>query len=410
MAEGANMEGMPKKILFVINTLGRAGAEMALLGLLTALEGENCELYLYVLLEQGELLGQIPPSVKLLNDRYAAVSVHTKEGVTQMKKSILRASFSHGSLAKNFFPMTKRLWHMIRQGKIRSDKLLWKLLSDGAKRLPDTFDLAVAFLEGGSTYYVGEHVKARRKAAFVHIPYQIAGYSKELDGACYEYFDRIFPISESVKENFLEIFPEYADKTRLFHNFVNPKWMWQMAEKGRGFTDDFAGLRILSVGRLMYQKGYNFAVDAMALLKAKGLPVRWYVLGEGDEREKLEAQIKVKLLTEDFLLLGATDNPYPYYAKADLYVHITRFEGKSVAIQEAQVFGLPIVASDCDGNKEQIIDGVDGLLCEIEPEKIQEAIERMVLDQQLRTRLGAAAASKKLIYQEDLQQLLTLCE
>jgi glycosyltransferase involved in cell wall biosynthesis len=403
------MESTHKKILFVINTLGRAGAEMALLGLLTALEGEDCELYLYVLLEQGELLGQIPPSVKLLNDRFASVSVHTKEGVSQMKKHILRASFSHGSLAKNFFPMTKRVISMIRQGKIRSDKLLWKLISDGAKRLPDTYDLAVAFLEGGSTYYVGEHVKARKKAAFVHIPFQIAGYSKELDGACYEYFDRIFPISESVKENFLAIFPEYADKTRLFHNFVNPKWMRQMAEKGQGFTDDFDGLRILSVGRLMFQKSYNYSIDTMALLKAEGVPVRWYVLGDGDEREKLETQIRENHLTEDFLLLGATDNPYHYFAAADLYVHITRFEGKSVAIQEAQVFGLPIVASNCDGNKEQIIDGVDGLLCEIEPHEIKEAIVKLVKDPALRTRLGEAAANKKLIYQEDLQQLLSLC-
>jgi glycosyltransferase involved in cell wall biosynthesis len=407
---GAKMEGSGRKILFVINTLGRGGAEVALLGLLSALEREDCEISLFVLLEQGELLGQIPSSVKLLNDRYAAVSVHTKEGVSHMKKSIIRASFSHGSLVKNLLPMGKRLWQMVRKGKIQADKLLWKLLADGGKRLPDTYDLAVAYLEGGSTYYVADHVKARKKAAFIHTPFLAAGYTKEVDGVCYQQFDQIFPISETVKEDFVMLFPEYAYKIRLFHNILNAGWMRLMAEKGKGFTDDFNGLRILSVGRLMYPKEYHYAVDTMALLKGEGLPLRWYVLGEGDDRNKLETQIKENDLAEDFILLGATDNPYPYFAGADLFVHIARFEGKSVAVQEAQFFGLPIVATDCDGNKEQIVSGENGLICAIDPMAIKEAISSLVRDPALRAGLGAAAASKKQMYREDLAQLLSLCE
>jgi glycosyltransferase involved in cell wall biosynthesis len=404
------MQDSPRKILFVINTLGRAGAEMALLGLLTALAQEDYELSLYVLLEQGELLGQLPDKVKLMNDRYVSISVHSQAGASQMKKSILRASVSHGSLVKNFFPILKRLLNMVKKGKILPDKLLWKLLSDGAKRLPDTYDLAVAFLEGGSTYYVADHVKARKKAAFIHTSFQAAGYSKEFDGACYQQFDRIFPISETARESFLELFPEYESKTKIFHNFLNPPWMFQMAQKGKGFSDDWKGMRILSVGRLMYPKAYDSAIEAMTLLKQEGWQVKWYVLGEGEDREKLEKQIQDNGLESDFFLLGATDNPYPYYGKADLFVHLAHWEGKSVAIQEAQIFGLGIVASDCEGNREQVTDGVDGILCAIEPEEIKEAIVSLLKDEQLRKRLGEAAASRKMVYREDLEQMLELCQ
>lgn len=52
---------------------------------------------------------------------------------------------------------------MRKKGKIQPDKILWRVISDGSPRLQETYDLAVAYLEGGSTYYVAEHVKAKRK-------------------------------------------------------------------------------------------------------------------------------------------------------------------------------------------------------------------------------------------------------
>ena len=69
--------------------------------------------------------------------------------------------------------------------------------------------------------------------------------------------------------------------------------------------DDFQGFRILTIGRLTQQKRYDIAIQAMALLKEKcQIPVRWYVLGEGDLRESLEQQIKAAHLEKDFILLG----------------------------------------------------------------------------------------------------------
>ena len=98
---------------------------------------------------------------------------------------------------------------MRKKGKIMPDKLLWRLLSDGAPKIQEDYDLAVAYLEGGATYYTAEHIKAKKKAAFVHIDYEKAGYTRELDLDCYEKFDRIFTVSDEVLKELKMIMKEY---------------------------------------------------------------------------------------------------------------------------------------------------------------------------------------------------------
>ena len=92
-----------------------------------------------------------------------------------------------------------------------------------------------------------------------------------------------------------------------------------------------------------------------------------------------------------------------------MYVHATRFEGRSIAIQEAQTLGRPVVASDCNGNRQQITPGVDGLLCPLEAEALAGVIEELLGDEGRRRALGDGARAKK-VPAEDLGKLLELLE
>ena len=299
---------------------------------------------------------------------------------------------------------------MRRAGRLQTDKLLWRMLSDGAQRFDDTFDLAVAYLEGASAYYVADHVKARKKAAFIHIDYAGAGYTRAMDQGCWERFDRIFGVSDEVKEHFLRVYPEYEEKTGVFHNIVDQEAIRRRAGEAGGFQDDYDGMRLLTVGRLTRQKAYDIAIDAMKILKDRGYRARWYVLGEGDQRRALEKKIHALGLDEDFLLSGAADNPFPYYRQTDLYVHATRFEGKSIAIQEAQTLGCAVIASDCNGNREQIRNGQDGILCGLSPQAIADSIGSLLEDEEKRKRIGQEAAEKSTTQGQELQMLLELLE
>lgn len=401
---------MRKKILFVINTFSRAGAEMALLDLLRKLDEMNEEhgnrkydISLLVLMGQGELVSQLPESVHLLNRKYSMDSVLEPRGKWHMIATVLKALLHKGTGVRLTPYMLKAYRQMRRSREVRIDKLLWRALSDGAPEFDETYDLAIAFLEGGSAYYVADHVKAKKKAAFIHIDYEKAGYSRELDRDCYVQYDALFPIGEQVRSQFLKVYPECAGRTHIFHNILDVDLIRAKAKETGGFSDTYSGIRILTVGRLTKQKAYPVAIEAMHLLKQRGLRARWYVLGEGPEREALMQQIAKDGLQEEFFLLGACSNPYPYFAQADIYVHATGFEGKSIAIQEAQILGCPIVASDI--NWEQIQHGVDGLICPLDANAVASAVQELIENPAQRKRLGQAARHKNVSFTEDIQML-----
>lgn len=397
-----------KKVLVVINTLGHAGAEAALLELLRRLDPKEYELSLYVLMGQGELVSELPAHVRLLNKHYVDSSVLSKEGKGHMRKQVLKAMFRRGTVFRLCPYLVKNLFSMIKKRQLLVDKLLWRVLSDGGERFTEHYDLAVAYLEGGSTYYVADHVNADKKATFVHVDYNRAGYTKALDKNCYPDYDKIFTVSDEVRTAFLKTYPECGAKTEVFHNLLDQEGIRRKSQEPGGFEDDFDGMRILSVGRLTTQKAYEVSIGAMKLLKEQGRNVRWYVLGEGDQRQILEKQIKELDLEQDFLLLGAKKNPYPYMAQTNIYVHASRFEGKSIAIQEAQTLGCAMVVSDCSGNREQVTSGVDGILCQLTAEEVCAAICELLEDEDKRKRLGEAASEKILTDESEIEKLLTL--
>ena len=386
-----------KKLLFVINTLGYGGAERALLNLLGALDPEQYQISLFVLTGQGELIHELPAYVGILNADYNDCSVLTKAGRTHLLRCVLRAGIGKGLLVKRARYLLKNLYRMCREKRIQADKLCWRILAEGAPELNETYDLAVAYLEGGATYYVADRVRAKKKAAFVHIDYVQAGYGKALDLDCYQRMDHIFTVSNEVKEHFLEVYPSYENKVSVFPNLVDQKRVCRLAEEGEGFSDAFHGVRILTVGRLTEQKRYDVAIDAMALLKKTSpVPVRWYVLGEGALREQLERQIQKLGLEKEFHLLGVKANPFPYYRGCDLYVHATGYEGKSIAIQEAQILGKPILATDCSGNREQIEPDVDGRLCRLDSQSVSDEILWMIAHPDRCKAYGQRARQKSL--------------
>jgi len=170
-----------KKLLFVINTLGQAGAETALMALLRRLDPKEYDISLYVLTGQGEMVSSLPEYVRLLNKEYADCSVLSVEGQKRLKKTVLRSLFRRGNVFRLFPYLCANGFRMLFRGRLLADKLLWRVLSDAGERFEEEYDLAVAYLEGGSAYYVADHVKAKKKATFVHVDYGRAGYTRALD-------------------------------------------------------------------------------------------------------------------------------------------------------------------------------------------------------------------------------------
>lgn len=372
---------MKKKVLFVINTMGRAGAERCLLHLLKAWQEEEYELSLFAVLGQGELFGEVPSHVRILNEAPRADSVLDEKARKSLGKDVIKRMFKKKIFFRSLPAMLKLFCWQIREKKVDVKKLCWKPASDTAPFFDEEFDLAVGYLQGAATYYVMDHVKAKRKAVFLHNDYTASGYCPKSDRKYYEKADKIYCVSGYIAQRLKEIFPSCKEKTEVFYNFTDADWIRKRAKEGSAEEmerdTDKNVLRLLTAARLEPVKAFDVAVQAMALMKKRGIRARWYVLGEGSLRKHLEKQIRDLDIGDCFFLLGQKENPYPYMAACDIYVQETRFEGFCTAITEAVILGKRVVASDCAGNREQLSCYKTGVLTELTPEAIVEGLEKV---------------------------------
>jgi glycosyltransferase involved in cell wall biosynthesis len=392
-----------KKILFVINTMGRAGAEKSMTELMKVIDPNRFELHLLVLINRGEMYDEVPSYVKVHNKRIDHRSVFTAKGF--LMKTVLKAMFQSLAIFRELPYLIRSIDTQRKQGRVQFDKLCWKMISDAAPRINEKFDVAIAYLEGGAAYYVADHVTAEKKAAFIHTDYQKAGYTPYLDHGCYGKMDQLFIVSEDAKKSFLDIYPQYVPKVKLFHNIIHKEAIQKAAEDGKGFQDDVQGLRILTIARLHYQKAIDLAIAAFSELKSQKYNIRWYVIGEGELKPELEALAAALQVSEDFIFLGARANPYPYLKQCDIYVHATRFEGKSIAIQEAQALGKAIVVSDCSGNRELIQDHINGLVVSLDKYSIAAGIKKLLEDKELKCRLEQENRVKDFGYAHEMRMM-----
>lgn len=123
--------------------------------------------------------------------------------------------------------------------------------------------------------------------------------------------------------------------------------------------------RILSVGRLHEQKGYDLLINAFALIADQCPGWKIDIYGDGPEKEKLLSLIKQKNLTERIIINVSTSAIYEEYQQSDFYVLSSRYEGYPLSLIEAMSCGIPCVAFRCKyGPEDAIKDGINGLLVE----------------------------------------------
>lgn len=380
---------MKKRILLVINTLGRAGAERAFIELLNNIDYEKYEVYVFVLTGMGELFSDLPSEVHLLNQNYWSQPVLNTAGRKQLRKLVIKKAFTKNG-RKDWRYILMNLGSQIKIGTIKKDKLLWKLLADTVDvptEIKETqYDTAVAFLEGGSTYFVAQHVQAKQKVAFVHVGYTEAGYNRDLDGDAYSVFHKIYTVSEDVRVGFLNIYPELTSRVKSFAMIVNHDAILQAAKEPIQLQKK--GLTLVTVARLTKQKGCDLLVQtALELKDLYGDEFCWYVVGDGPQRRQLELFVKKNHLNAQVKFLGVKNNPYPYFCAADIYVQPSLFEGKSIAVQEAKILQRLMVVTDVTGMNEIIEHEKTGIICKPSAQALAKAIVDFHTDVELQQKI-----------------------
>lgn len=150
---------------------------------------------------------------------------------------------------------------------------------------------------------------------------------------------------------------------------------------------------IIAVGRLCYQKNFASMIRAFSYVAKRFPKWRLVIFGDGSERDDLEQLISELSLEDVVNLQGSTQNVQNEMLHASMFVLSSRFEGLPMVLIEAISCGLPVVSYACPcGPKDIITDGIDGFLVPEGDETIlAERICRLIEDEELRNRMGAAS-------------------
>jgi glycosyltransferase involved in cell wall biosynthesis len=367
------------------------GAEKALVSMLREIPEDKFDITLYVLTDDGVLLGDVPSWVRIKRIPYGTA------GMADMLKGYLRSG-------KPIKAVRSAALSLRMKSKGYYEQYLYKALM--LPKIEEEYDVAISYFFpcGFIDWYTLHNIQARKRFVWVHS--DISKFPNIHHQACiemYSGYDRIFCVSEESRRSFIRTLPEISSTVDVMYNFISSEEIKKKAERGAGFDDDFDGFRIVTVGRLSREKGQDLIPDVLGRLMEDGYHVRWYCVGDGNLRTDLEQRTAEMGLGERLVLLGNQANPYPYVKNCDIYVQTSRIGAYDLALAEARCLRKPIVTTVTNSSVEQIMDEVTGFLVPIDVEALYSKVKRLLDYEEIRNRFishtdmrGLDAADEKL--------------
>ena len=363
---------MKKKILIIGTALDCGGVQKALLSLINGLDREKYQVYLLLTRREGEWIQFVRDDVIWVDTPsfFQWINIPRKHFFLSCRLLINKPVF----LINYFLAIFQGL--LIRNmGKSR--QYFWDRCMPDIPNLKGTFDVALDF-SGHSLGYTIEKVDAIRKGTWIHSDYRVYKKDMRYDYKYFQKYDFIACVSETCQDIFNDIYPSISSKTCVINNIIDADEIDRLSLQGESYNDGFTGFRILDVTRIDPNKGLEIAIEACLKLKNDNVPVRWYIIGEGSYKKVLLNLIRVNSLENEFIFLGQLINPYPYMKDADIIVHCSYFEGRSVSIDESLVLGKKVLLTDYPTAKDQILHNINGRIVPFISDSIKNEIISML--------------------------------
>lgn len=338
-----------KKILFAVKNMNVGGVEKSLLSLLNTLDRTKYEVDLLLLEEYGGFMDAIPDWVNVIVcDDYAAI----KDEVNLPPVQVIKKHLQNGR-----FGRAAKLMTAYARTKVSKDySYYYKAVFSKVGKLPKHYDVAIAYTSiiNYLTWFVDFHVDADEYIGWIHFEINKMGFDRRFLLQLHQKMKKIFVVSPSSLEIFVNLFPELKDKCEVRYNIVDKNDIMRLSEEKVECIRHQGYYTIVTTGRLTVQKNQIIIPEIVSILAKSGYKVHWYLIGDGGERTLIEENCRKYSVTEYIHFLGRITNPYPYLKQADMYVQPSIYEGYCIALAEARVFGLPCVATDFSGSHEQL--------------------------------------------------------
>ncbi len=361
---------MKKNILFVVDNLKMGGVTKVLGNLLNRLDYSLYDVDLLILHYYEDMKFKYPSSVKIITAGNDLNLIDENIGKLLKEKNVIKI------IKKALFAFS------IKTGIIKK-----KILNNRKKALNKKYDIEIAFGDGFPYLYTA-YGDAKKKIAWMHSDVLVKDYSAR-------YYNRMkkaiqsmnacVAVSEKVGESYIKKYS--ANNVNVIQNVIDDD---EIIKKSNLLTQDIEfdkkQLNFISVGRLDYSKNYEMMLKNAIKLKNEGFKFKVYIIGDGEEKEKLDKIIIENNMEDVFILCGRRDNPYAYVKNADMFLLSSRYEGLPTVIIEALILHVPCLSTDVAGIK-QILNGKGGIISKNDEEDFYIKWKNILLDPNIITKL-----------------------
>ncbi len=302
----------------------------------------------------------------------------------------IKAAVPYDCFIKTERSAVRDFWNkiVIKLSLVLSEKNIRKYFIRG------NYDVEVAFCEGYSTKIIGNSGKKNcKKIAWVHTDVIKNPWSEKIFGSaeeekkCYEKFDAIVCVAETMKESFIK---KYGMAEKV-HVLYNPLDFESVIKKSAEKTDfNFGdGMKFVLAGTFIKIKGFDRFVKVCKRLKDDGENFSALIMGDGEEKENIKKIIAETNLGDTVKILDFQTNPYKYIAHSDVYVCSSYAEGYSTAVSESVALNVPVITTECSGMREIFGENECGIICENTEDGLYNAMKKVLNDPSLLKKFSA---------------------
>jgi glycosyltransferase involved in cell wall biosynthesis len=287
-------------------------------------------------------------------------------------------------------------------------------LKEAGAYLYKKFDIEIAFQEGFATKYIAGRKTTAKKIAWIHCDLLNMHWTQSFyknddeEENCYAQMDTIIIVSDQSRQNFKELFPNLRRPLQVIHNPIDRE---AILAASQATPVKKSKLTLCSLGRIVECKGYLRLIPILSRLIKEEFTFEYWILGEGEQREKLENLIKEYELENVVILKEFHKNPYPYLCAADIFVLASFTESFSLSLCEVLCLGKPILATQVSGVDEILDHGNCAWVVPQDEEAIYEGLKKLMEDPALREHLGNKATLRSSVlfdHQKTMEQIYDL--
>lgn len=348
---------MKKKILFIDKSFTMGGVQTSLLNLLECVNQDyDIDLFLYY--PEGPLKDRVPPNVNLLTPSWMMASL----GMT------LRQCMKLGTLRQKVFRLFATAWTKIFSNSIPID------MAVHSQKFLGEYDAVIAYHHevGRKTVTAGfikvmlGCTKSKKTISWIHNDSSSDQIRKDetYNENWYQKVDLIVAVSESVQESFVSVHPKLEGKTTYLGNFLSAATI--VKKSGDSPKTPFSGADFycFSASRLVQIKGIERAIQAIAGTLKQNKRIKWYIAGDGPNRESIKRTIEENDVADYVVLLGQLDNPYPYMKAADVLMVTSYYEAAPMVYSEAKIIGTPVFTTRLSSTAEMLPEENIAYICD----------------------------------------------